>query len=297
MGGLSDSTPTEQLPEDRARISWMGRVDHWMAQNPLHPRFVPLIVYVALLAGVGYARDWNPRTYPLLYTLQCGIVVWIILRYRKLLPEVNLRFHWPAAVIGLGCAAAWIGLGLWIAGLGGDQPDASKPESMMAEMGLYVGWTAMALRLLGMAIVVPIVEELFYRSVILRCCHRFKPTAVALVHLGQDLPGVGEAIDKTNLGSRADAYRRGVFGRMFLETPLGRLSVLSVTVSSLLWCLSHVSRDWLGTLVCGVGYAIVIWAANRRGKKRGLGPAIWAHGITNAALWGYTLLQNDWRFL
>jgi hypothetical protein len=36
---------------------------------------------------------------------------------------------------------------------------------------------------------------------------------------------------------------------------------------------------------------------NRGGRQMGLGPVIWAHGLTNAALWGYTLYTGDWRFL
>jgi hypothetical protein len=40
-------------------------------------------------------------------------------------------------------------------------------------------------------------------------------------------------------------------------------------------------------------YCLVLAAT----RARGLGPVVWTHGITNAALWAYTLYTDDWRFL
>ena len=46
-----------------------------------------------------------------LYLVTCGIIVFLLWRYRALTPELTLRFHWtvlPSAALLL---VAWIGLG------------------------------------------------------------------------------------------------------------------------------------------------------------------------------------------
>ncbi|MDH3582849.1 MAG: hypothetical protein OER86_01395, partial [Phycisphaerae bacterium] len=149
-------------PDRRAAL------DRWMADHPWHPRLLPLFVYVVFLMGIGAATDWQPQIYPLLYALQCVVVAALLWRYRSLLGEMNFRFHWLAVPAAAAGAAAWIGLGrammdLWPQHFAPEAP----PTSFMDDMGPAVGWTAMGLRLLGMSLLVPVIEELFYRSALL----------------------------------------------------------------------------------------------------------------------------------
>ena len=82
-------------------------------------------------------------------------------------------------------------------------------------------------------------------------------------------------------------------GDMFHRTPLGALSLFGVIVSTGVFMSYHVARDWPAAALCGVAYCLLLAAT----RQRGLGPVIWAHGITNALLWGYSVKTGDWQFL
>lgn len=302
----------------------LAAFDRWMAAHPWHPRVVPLIVYLLMLAGIQFLPDHPPLSYlqPVLYVLQCGLVLWLLHRCRRLLPELTLAFDWRAVPVGVGVFILWVLLGWLTAGefvergsalLDGrpigmihyGSPPIDKPPLATsaadgpfdfrdpAMMGLTVGWAALVLRLLGMSIVVPLFEELFTRSLLLRSFHRPRATAIGLLHFFMDLPVVGEWLSHTRLGRRADAHGP-VFGREFERTPLGALSVFGIAASTFVFMLNHGLRDWPGTVVCGIAYCLLVGAT---GRAKGLGPVIWAHGITNALLWGYTLTVGDWQFL
>ena len=281
--------------------SALGRLDAWMARHPWHPRVVPFLVYCVFLVLTGLALERLPVAYPLIYSVQCGLVLALLWRYRRLLPELTLRFHWLALPVGAGVAAAWIALGLWMVELFPHafadlaQADFRDPD----RMGPSVGWIALGLRLVGMSVVVPMFEELFVRSLLLRSLARSDRTFTGLVQVAQDIPVLGEWIMKTRVGIRADR-QPPVFGREFETNPLGRITVFGVAASTLVFASYHHPRDFMGILVCGVAYCLLVSATNRRQPGRpdhGLGPVIWAHGITNALLWVYTLGTGDWQFL
>lgn len=299
-------------------------LDRWMADHPWHPRVLPLIVYLVMLSAIGMVPDQPPWIclQPLLYLLQCGLVLWLLWRYRRLLSELTLTFDWRAIPIGVGVCIAWILLGWLAAGEFAPRWDAmmrGQPLAVMdygtppidkpvlatsaadgpfdwrdpARMGLTLGWAALVLRLLGMSIVVPLFEELFTRSMLLRSFHSPRTTAIGLLHFLLDLPVIGEWVGRTKLGRRADAHAP-VFGPAFHRTPLHQLSVFGVAASTFVFMLNHGLRDWPGTIVCGVAYCLLVgWT----GREKGLGPVVWAHGLTNALLWGYTLWTGDWQFL
>ncbi len=269
----------------------LARLDAWMADHPWHPRIIPFVVYLSFLALILPARDWHPLTYPLLYSLQCGLVLYLLWRYRRLLPELTLSFHWLAVPVGVGVCVAWVVIGKWMVSLAPN--DLGDPGyDFFEKMNPTLAWTSVSLRLLGMSIVVPMFEELFIRSLCLRSFHRFRRTGVGVLHLLMDLPLLGEWLIHTNWGKRAGRHPP-VFGPVFEKTPLGALSLFGVAASTFVFMMSHANRDKPAAIVCGVAYCLLLWAT----RKKGLGPVIWAHGITNALLWAYTLAYADWRFL
>jgi len=315
-------------------IQALRQLDDWLAGSPWRPRVAPWALYLILLAGVTALRPHWPAAHPVLYLVMVGAVAALLFRAsrRGLIPELNLRFHWIALPVGVAVCALWILSGKAMVAM---FPDALADEGwpMFQALGPQLGWTAMILRLLGMSIVVPLFEELFIRSLLLRAFHRFRDTAAGLVQIACDLPLVGDWLTATSLGERA-SRRDAVFTRQFLETPLGKLSVCGVVGSTLVFTLSHSVRDWPACVLCGLAYCYVVWFTNRPGRYRpssghapnaesshaadpaesadrsaqpaarpaaipglGLGPVVWAHGVTNAMLWLYTLLSDDWRFL
>ncbi len=278
----------------------LRRLDNWMTLHPWHPRVTPWVVYLVLLALIMWLHEQFPVSYPFLYTFQCGVVVWLLWRYRRLMPELTLSFHWLAVPAGLGVACLWIGMGDWMTATFAPRFDDAGVTPFVTDdqMGPIVGWTAMGLRLVGMSVVVPMFEEMFNRSLLLRSLHRMRRTGQGLLQVMVDFPMIGDWLRQTKAGDRAD-QAPPVFGPEFETTPFGRLSVFGVLASTLLFVSVHGMRDWPACFVCGVVYCLVV-AATRR---KGLGPVIWTHGITNAALWGYTIWQHFyaqvpfWRYL
>jgi len=262
---------------------------------------------------VGVARDWDVRTLPYLYTVQCVLTAGMLWRYHKLLSEITLWFHWSVIPSAVFLTAAWIGLGWWMGGewparwdalmrgelLGALDPQAEE-HYFQTMRGAYPGtfMAAIGLRLLGMSLIVPFIEEVFNRSLCLRAMHSMKKTGVAVLQVLHDLPGIGEwLMDKPAV--RRAAQQPPMFTQQFNETPLGAVSVFGVAASTFIFMLNHVPRDWVGCIVCGVLWCLMVKWTNgeRRKRKLGLGPVIWSHGLTNALLWGYTLYSGDWQFL
>jgi membrane protease YdiL (CAAX protease family) len=271
-----------------------NHLDAWMADHPWHPRLLPYVIYVALLPLIDMATDRWPDVYPILYSVQCLIVGWLLWRYRKLLPEMNLKFHWLAIPAGIAVCVIWIGLGRWMMHQFPQRfaVAADAPAHLFDRMSPTVQYASLGLRLLGMSLLVPVFEELFIRSLLLRSCHRFRQVMVGLVQWGQDLPVIGEWLMHKSIAKRADAHDQP-FGRMFNQTPLGVISVTGVVLSTMAFTIGHAMRDWPGAVACSLIYIAVL----RMTRDKGLGPVIWAHGLTNALLWGYCLYYSDWLFL
>jgi hypothetical protein len=139
-------------------------------------------------------------------------------------------------------------------------------------------------------------EELFTRSAILRAANRWPLTKTGLIQFACDLPIVGEWMIHTRAGERA-SQQPPAFTQQLQATAVGTLGVTGVIASTLIFTVSHLVRDWPGAIVCGVVWCGLLWWTNRGQTKLGLGPVVWSHAITNALLWGYTLLTWDWQFL
>jgi hypothetical protein len=271
------------------------------------------MVYCLFIAVVSTGVDYlGPFAYAPLYLLQCAVPGWLLWRYRRLMPELNVRFHWLAVPVGLGIGWAWIELGKWMVALDPVRftyEDPIAPFYAEHSMGPAVGWGAMVMRLLGMSILVPLVEEVFFRSALVRSTLRIRPLLLSLVDfLGDlvgDVPWLGDKITRSSIGREA-ARTPSPLASEFHRNPLGRITVNAVVLNLVLWALVHQSRDWPGIAVCGAAYLLLLCYTNGprcvapRGKSNegyGVGPVVWAHGITNAYLWGYTIITGDWQFL
>lgn len=283
-------------PAPRAAVGVLAGLDAWMAANPWHPRLVPFLVYVLWLPVIHGVGAWWLPIYPLLHVVQIAMVAWLLWRYRALLPELTLRFHWLAVPVGVALFAAWIALGQAMIALSptwfgpGEEPHALER--------LSGGWldATLAVRFAGMVMLVPLFEELFIRSACLRGLHSPRKTGIALLQLGTDLPVLGEWFGETRLGRRVDRYP-AMFTRQLREWPVGRLSAFGVFASTLVFAAHHVPRDWAGCVVCGLAWCALLWWTNRGPRRLGLGPVVWSHAITNALLWAWVVSTGEWRFL
>lgn len=295
---MPEPSITTQTTSDAG--TWLTALDGWMARNPWHPRVTPFLVYIAFLPLISLGRSWSLTTYPLLYALQTGLVAWLLWRYRRLLPELTLRFHWLAVPVGVGVIAAWIALGEVMIALSpswfGPEGQPHYFEQMRQQSaGLY--WLSLVLRLLGMSLLVPLFEELFVRSACLRGLHSARKTGVAMVQLLEDVPLVGEWVMESKLGKRF-ADHPPMFTQQLTQQPLGALTAFGVTASTLVFMVNHVMRDWPGAIVCGLAWCALVGWTNRAGKRPlGLGPVVWSHAVANACLWAWCVWYGDWKWM
>jgi membrane protease YdiL (CAAX protease family) len=272
-----------------------SRLDYLMAAHSWLPRALPYLLYVLLLPPIAWASDLQPGLYTPLYVIQCLLVAWLLWRYRHLTPELTIRFHWLALPVAAAVTAVWIIAGklmvhAWPEALGQHDP------SLFEQMSPRVRGVSLSLRLLGMTLLVPLFEELFVRSLLLRSLHRGKLVWVGLVQLACDLPLIGDWLIQSDLtadyAEKAQTHEP-VFEVEFQQTPLGQLSVFGVAASTLIFAMGHHLRDWPAAIVCGVLFCLLL----RVSARRGLGPVIWAHGLTNAFLFAYCVYMGDWQFL
>ncbi|MEM6459171.1 MAG: hypothetical protein AAF710_07245 [Planctomycetota bacterium] len=332
--------------------------DAWVRSNPWHPRIVPFFCWIVFMTVGGFLPEPLDPLQPFLYTAQCVATVWLLWHYRKLLPEMNLKFHWLAVPTGVGLLVAWVVLGYAMGGelgwrweqltssnwktafgpfpyaeLGrtpnrfGPDLDAAgqlvpHPIQQRIDDAPALGYASLALRLVGMALIVPVFEELFIRSAMLRGLQRPGPTLTGLLQFATDLPLVGERLSQTTPGKRA-LEAPPAFTKQLTETPVGAASMFGVIASTIVFTASHQPRDWPGCFACGLVWCWLVWITNHPRKSKGetwrsvnglsqdapaerfisgggrlgLGPVAWSHGITNALLWGYTVTLGDWRFL
>src|SRR5262249_36515675 len=128
-----------------------------------HARVVSYVLLVLFTfiqdSFAGPGRYW-------LYFVKTLVGAWCIWEMRSLVPEMRWAFSWEALVAGTLVFALWVGLDPYY-------PKFSKgghpwnPLHQFGE-GSALGWFFVAVRTLGSAIVVPPIEEVFYRSFLYR---------------------------------------------------------------------------------------------------------------------------------
>lgn len=147
-----------RLPVEGARWPWL-------------PYVAPMLAFLLLNAAEDAAAKaaHDPRAYPILYAIKIGAVALIAVACRSTWRDLR-RMPGPVGIVGaitlgLAVAAAWVGLdGLYprlgILGVrSGYDPSGLPPAGRTAYL---------AIRFFGLVAVVPLIEELFWRSFLMR---------------------------------------------------------------------------------------------------------------------------------
>jgi CAAX prenyl protease-like protein len=137
------------------------------------PYLVPMFAYVGLSSLENYlprlAGGPSPSWYPLAYTAKLGIVILLAFWSRSTWNDFRPAPKSPA--IGLAVLCGLLVWGLWI-GLDGRYPKfsflGSRTEFNADALAPAARWSFIGIRLLGLALVVPVIEELFWRSFLMR---------------------------------------------------------------------------------------------------------------------------------
>ncbi len=131
--------------------------------SPVQARVLPFAVFVALTVFQGWfgegSRYW-------IYVLKTGVGAALIWQIWPMVPEMRWRFSWTAVAAGSLVALLWVGLDPFY-------PKWGKSPTTWDPFAAFSGHHALACffvicRILGSAIVVPPIEEIFYRSFLYR---------------------------------------------------------------------------------------------------------------------------------
>ncbi len=159
----------------------MSTTDESTENKPTQPGASPIVAYVlpfALFMLFGAAEGWEPLKayYPLVYTAKITVVVGVWCYFRRRYPApsgAGLGWGILAGVVGV---VVWIGL--WKLNLERHVADLLPGWLYSADRIGYdpftaidsagAAWAFVAVRMLGLAVVVPLMEEVFWRGFLIR---------------------------------------------------------------------------------------------------------------------------------
>ena len=131
--------------------------------RPEYPRIAPFAAFVLLTFFQGKlgeeSRYW-------VYLLKTLVGAWLVWEMRPFVEEMRWKISWEAVAAGVAVCAIWVGLdGLY--------PQLAKPGAGWDPQKQFgedsaVAWFYILMRMFGSAVVVPPLEEVFYRSFLYR---------------------------------------------------------------------------------------------------------------------------------
>jgi CAAX prenyl protease-like protein len=134
-----------------------------MQSSPILARIAPFAVFALLTLLQGRLGETSQYWIYALKTAIGGFLIFLVYPYVK---EMRWKISWEAVVIGVAVFAAWVGLD-------GHYPMLADREGGFDPNHTYGAGNALALifiaiRILGSSMVVPMIEEVFYRSFLYR---------------------------------------------------------------------------------------------------------------------------------
>ncbi len=147
-----------------------------LSASPALARVLPFAAFLGLTVLQGSfgeaGRYW-------IYLAKCLVGIWLLWQVWPFVTEMRWRVTMPAILVGIGIFAVWVGLDslvpnqqqLWVK-LGLSKPPATPAPAWnpFAQFGdaVVLGWFFVVVRIAGSALVVPPLEEAFYRSFLYR---------------------------------------------------------------------------------------------------------------------------------
>ena len=206
----------------------MDSVDNKEEKSQLVAYTVPMAVFLALLALVSLLHSmgnniWLSRCEYWIYPVQTIVCGFLLLRFWP--RYLSLRPHRVviAIVIGLAVFVLWIAPQAFL----GYAPrtEGFNPGSMFGDQApLY--WLTVIFRFLRLVIVVPLVEEIFWRGFLLRY----------------------------------------LINERFSQVPFGAFSWLSFAVVTLCFTFTHSPADWSAAFLTGMLYNFVAYRTKSLGS-------------------------------
>lgn len=134
-----------------------------LGQNGLAVRVAPFALYLAVTALQGQFGESSRYIFYAVKTILAGA---LILACRSFIPEMRWAFSLPAVAAGVGVFVIWVGLDPFYPPIGRKGP-GWNPHAEFGQ-GSALAWGFIALRIVGSSWIVPMLEEVFYRSFMTR---------------------------------------------------------------------------------------------------------------------------------
>jgi CAAX prenyl protease-like protein len=187
---------------------------------------IPMLVFISLLAVNGILKKlghsfWLTSSEYWIYPLQTVICGFLLVRYWRCYDSMWPRRLWISAVVGVVVFLIWIAPQTL---LGLPRRDNGFDPTVFASPTLY--WITVAFRFARLVIVVPLVEEIFWRGFVLRYL-------------------ISENFDKIAVGT---------------------WSWMSFTVVAAAFAFSHAPADWAAAFATGMLYNAVACSTKSLGS-------------------------------
>ena len=177
----------------------MGATTKTLRNSPALVRAIPFLIFAIFTACQGQFGEASRYWVYITKTVVGAGLIWTM---RPLVPEMKWVFSWEALVVGVGVFAVWVGLDnsypafdqlvqrYWcplVKSVGLDNWCPRATESVWnphAQFGANspLAWSVIAIRALGSSLVVPPLEEVFYRSFLYRWILRADIETIPLGH-------------------------------------------------------------------------------------------------------------------
>lgn len=133
------------------------------AASPVWARFIPFFLFLVLTTAQGWFGEAG-RYWVYLGKTLAG--VWLIWLMRPYVKEMRWAFSWEAVAVGVLVFVLWVGLDPYYPKLA-EPGDPWNPNTHFGT-GALLAWFFVAVRIVGSSLVVPPLEEVFYRSFLYR---------------------------------------------------------------------------------------------------------------------------------
>ena len=144
----------------------MSSVLRHVRQSPTLARALPFVLFLAITV---IGSEWGGAARFWLYAVKSIFGAWALWALASVLKEMRWAFSWEAVVVGASVFGLWVGLDGFYPALGGGSDGTEGWNPFTAFEGqLALAWFFVIVRILGSTLVVPPLEEVFYRSFVYR---------------------------------------------------------------------------------------------------------------------------------
>lgn len=235
--------PGEPQPIDRRRAAFTLVRDDWAYILPM----AMFLIFTWLGANDAVKRA-VPHAYEVSYALKTLIVAGMLWAFRRAYTKVRWNHSWLGVIVGVVGIVQWVGMQLFLQRFPLFQPSGEPFDPTKAFASPAAVYAFVALRLAGAVLVVPVMEELFWRDFLWRqvlAPNDFKLAAVGEWGWAPFLGvSVAFAFVHGNWWLTSIVWAMMVAGLLVYTKSLGACIVAHAVTNLLLGVYVLVYRDW-----------------------------------------------------